>query len=152
MQDCAGDNARRSRRGQDYCATVYWRVPRRHDFSLEPPAATILDALQKKDLATIGVGKISDIFAGRGISRSLGVNEDNSDGMNKTLRVMEEDFSGLCFVNLVDFDMKFGHRRDVDGYARAMTTFDAELGKFLGKMRDDDLLMITADHAGGAGH
>ena len=124
----------------------YERTPRRHDFSLEPPAATILDALQKKNLATIGVGKISDIFAGRGISRSLGVNEDNSDGMNKTLRVMEEDFSGLCFVNLVDFDMKFGHRRDVDGYARAMTTFDAELGKFLGKMRDDDLLMITADH------
>ena len=124
----------------------YERTPRRHDFSLEPPAATILDALQKKNLATIGVGKISDIFAGRGISRSLGVNEDNSDGMNKTLRVMEEDFSGLCFVNLVDFDMKFGHRRDVDGYARAMTTFDAELGDFLNKMRGDDLLMITADH------
>lgn len=124
----------------------YERTPRRHDFSLEPPKETILDALQKKNLATIGVGKISDIFAGRGISRSLGVNEDNSDGMNKTLRVMAEEFSGLCFVNLVDFDMKYGHRRDVDGYARAMTTFDAELGEFLNKMRGDDLLMITADH------
>ncbi len=124
----------------------YERTPRRHDFSLEPPAATILDALHKKNLATIGVGKIQDIFAGRGLSRSLGVNEDNSDGMAKTLRVMEEDFSGLCFVNLVDFDMKFGHRRDVDGYARAMTTFDAELEEFLSKMRGDDLLMITADH------
>lgn len=124
----------------------YERTPRRHDFSLEPPKETILDALQKKNLATIGVGKISDIFAGRGISRSLGVNEDNSDGMNKTLRVMDEEFSGLCFVNLVDFDMKFGHRRDVEGYARAMTTFDAELGEFLNKMRGDDLLMITADH------
>ncbi len=124
----------------------YERTPRRHDFSLEPPAETILDALQKKNLATIGVGKIQDIFAERGISRSLGINESNSDGMNKTFQLMDEDFRGLCFVNLVDFDMKFGHRRDVDGYAQAMTVFDAELGKFLDKMRADDLLMITADH------
>ena len=124
----------------------YERTPRRHDFSLKPPAETILDALNKKNLATIGVGKIQDIFVGQGINRSLGINENNSDGMNKTLRVMDEDFRGLCFVNLVDFDMKFGHRRDVDGYAQAMTTFDAELGEFLSKMRDDDLLMITADH------
>ena len=124
----------------------YERTPRRHDFSLEPPAETILDALQKKNIETIGVGKIQDIFAGRGISRSLGINEDNSDGMNKTLKLMDEDFIGLCFVNLVDFDMKFGHRRDVDGYAQAMTTFDAELGEFLSKMRKDDLLIITADH------
>lgn len=124
----------------------YERTPRRHDFSLKPPAKTILDALNEKNLATIGIGKISDIFAGQGISRSLGVNENNSDGMAKTLRIMDEDFRGLCFVNLVDFDMKFGHRRDVDGYAQAMTTFDAELGEFLTKMREDDLLMITADH------
>ncbi len=124
----------------------YERTPRRHDFSLKPPAKTILDALHENNLATIGVGKISDIFAGQGLSRSLGVNVDNSDGMAKTLRLLDEDFRGLCFVNLVDFDMKFGHRRDVDGYARAMTTFDAELGEFLSKMREDDLLMITADH------
>lgn len=124
----------------------YERTPRRHDFSLKPPADTILDALNKKNLATIGIGKIYDIFAGQGVNRSLGINENNSDGMNKTLRVMDEDFRGLCFVNLVDFDMKFGHRRDVDGYARAMTIFDGELGKFLLKMREDDLLMITADH------
>lgn len=124
----------------------YERTPRRHDFSLKPPAKTILDALNEKNLATIGVGKISDIFAGQGISRSLGVNENNSDGMAKTLRLMDEDFRGLCFVNLVDFDMKFGHRRDVDGYAQAVTTFDAELGEFLSEMREDDLLMITADH------
>ena len=124
----------------------YERTPRRHDFSLKPPAVTILDALQKKNLATIGVGKIQDIFAGQGISRSLGINENNSDGMAKTLRLMDEDFRGLCFVNMVDFDMKFGHRRDVDGYAQAMTTFDIELGEFLSKMRYDDLLMITADH------
>lgn len=124
----------------------YERTPRRHDFSLKPPAKTILDALNEKNLATIGVGKISDIFAGQGISRSLGVNVDNSDGMAKTLRLMDENFRGLCFVNLVDFDMKFGHRRDVDGYAQAMTIFDAQLGEFLTKMREDDLLMITADH------
>lgn len=124
----------------------YERTPRRHDFSLKPPAKTILDALQTKNLATIGVGKIYDIFAGQGVSRSLGVNENNSDGMNKTLKLLAEDFNGLCFVNLVDFDMKFGHRRDVEGYARAMTTFDAELGDFLKNMRDDDLLIITADH------
>ena len=124
----------------------YERTPRRHDFSLKPPAKTILDALNENNLATIGVGKIYDIFAGQGLSRSLGINVDNSDGMAKTLRLADEDFRGLCFVNLVDFDMKFGHRRDVDGYAQAMTTFDAELGEFLRRMRADDLLMITADH------
>ena len=124
----------------------YARTPRRHDFSLKPPAETILDALNKKNLATIGVGKIQDIFAGQGISHSLGINENNSDGMNKTLRLLDENFSGLCFVNLVDFDMKFGHRRDVDGYANALTEFDVQLGEFLAKMRPDDLLMITADH------
>ena len=124
----------------------YERTPRRHDFSLKPPAATILDALQEKNLATIGIGKIFDIFAGQGVSKSLGVNENNSDGMKKAIKLLAEDFRGLCFVNLVDFDMKFGHRRDVEGYARAMTIFDAELSEFLSKMRADDLLMITADH------
>ena len=124
----------------------YERTSRRHDFSLEPPAETILDALKKNNLASIGVGKISDIFAARGITRSLGVNEDNRDGMVKTLRLADEDFRGLCFVNLIDFDMKFGHRRDVDGYAQALTDFDVDLGNFLAKMRADDLLMITADH------
>ena len=102
----------------------YERTPRRHDFSLKPPAATILDALQEKNLATIGVGKIFDIFAGQGVSFSLGVNENNSDGMKKAIKLLAEDFRGLCFINLVDFDMKFGHRRDVEGYARAMTTFE----------------------------
>ena len=124
----------------------YERTPRRHDFSLEPPADTILDVLKKKNLDAIGVGKIADIFANRGITRSLGINEDNVDGMNKTLKLMDEDFTGLCFVNLVDFDMVYGHRRDIDGYAQALTTFDKQLGEFISKMRDDDLLMITADH------
>lgn len=124
----------------------YERTPRRHDFSLEPPAETVLDSLKKNNFDSIGVGKIFDIFAGRGITKNLGINENNSDGMKKTLNLMDENFCGLCFVNLVDFDMKFGHRRDIDGYANAVTIFDKELGKFLEKMRDDDLLMITADH------
>ena len=124
----------------------YERTPRRHDFSLDPTGDTMMDALVRKGLHTIGVGKISDIFAGRGIRRSLGVNRDNVDGMEKTLKVMEEDFTGLCFVNLVDFDMQYGHRRDVDGYAKAATVFDRQLGEFMGKMREEDVLMITADH------
>ena len=124
----------------------YERTPRRHDFSLAPTGDTMLDALRRKGLDTICVGKISDIFAGRGISRSLGINKDNVDGMEKTLKVMEEDFKGLCFVNLVDFDMQYGHRRDVDGYARAATVFDRQLGEFMEKMHEDDVLMITADH------
>ena len=124
----------------------YERTPRRHDFSIAPPGDTLLDALMRKGLDTIGVGKISDIFAGRGISHTLGINEDNVDGMEKTLRLQEEDFTGLCFVNLVDFDMKYGHRRDIDGYARAATVFDGQLGEFLKKMKDEDVLMITADH------
>lgn len=124
----------------------YTRTSRRHDFSLDPTGDTMLDALARKGLATIGVGKISDIFAGRSVSRSLGINKDNNDGMEKTLKLMDEDFTGLCFVNLVDFDMQYGHRRNVDGYAAAATAFDKQLGKFMGKMKDDDVLMITADH------
>ena len=124
----------------------YERTPRRHDFSLEPPKETVLDILKSKGLDVIGVGKIADIFANRGLTRSLGINENNTDGMKKTLKLMDEDFHGLCFVNLVDFDMVYGHRRDVDGYAQAMTDFDRQLGEFMSKMRDDDVLMITADH------
>lgn len=124
----------------------YERTPRRHDFSLEPPKETILDTLKREGFDVIGVGKIADIFANRGLTRSLGVNENNTDGMSKTLRLMDEDFNGLCFVNLVDFDMVYGHRRDVDGYAQAMTDFDAQLGEFMSKMRESDILMITADH------
>ncbi|MBQ7478057.1 MAG: phosphopentomutase [Selenomonadaceae bacterium] len=124
----------------------YQRTPRRHDFSLDPTGDTMMDALRRKGLDTIGVGKISDIFAGRGISRSLGINKDNVDGMEKTIKVMDEDFTGLCFVNLVDFDMQYGHRRDIAGYARAATVFDRQLGEFMARMREDDVLMITADH------
>ena len=123
----------------------YVRTAGRHDFSLRPPA-TMLDRLRKCGYQTIGVGKISDLFAARGLTESLGVNLDNADGMRKTELVAERDFSGLCFVNLVDFDMKYGHRNDAPGYARAISEFDAWLGAFLPKLKKGDLLMITADH------
>ena len=124
----------------------YERTAHRHDFSLDPTGDTMMDALVRKGYEVIGVGKISDIFAGRGITRSTGVNESNADGMEKTLRIQQEDFTGLCFVNLVDFDMAYGHRRDIAGYARATTEFDVQLGTFMENMREDDVLMITADH------
>ena len=121
------------------------RTPRRHDYSLLPPATTVLDLLSERGLATVSVGKIYDIFAGRGLSESNRTT-DNADGMEQTLRIAERDFEGLCFVNLVDFDSVYGHRNDVSGYAAALTAFDAALGRLLPKLREDDLLMITADH------
>ena len=124
----------------------YERTAHRHDFSLDPTGDTMMDALVRQGHEVIAVGKISDIFAGRGVTRSTGVNENNADGMEKTLRIQQEDFTGLCFVNLVDFDMTYGHRRDIAGYARATTEFDVQLGTFMENMREDDVLMITADH------
>ena len=124
----------------------YERTAHRHDFSLDPTGETMMDALVRQGREVIAVGKISDIFAGRGITRSTGVNENNADGMEKTLRIQQEDFTGLCFVNLVDFDMTYGHRRDIAGYARATTEFDVQLGTFMERMHEDDVLMITADH------
>ena len=124
----------------------YERTAHRHDFSLDPTGETMMDALVRQGHEVIAVGKISDIFAGRGVTRSTGVNENNADGMEKTLRIQQEDFTGLCFVNLVDFDMTYGHRRDIAGYARATTEFDVQLGTFMEHMREDDVLMITADH------
>ena len=123
----------------------FTRTANRHDFSLEPPKETVLDALKKAGLATIGVGKIHDIFAGQGISEYV-YNKSNADGMRHTSCYASKDFAGLCFVNLVDFDMQFGHRRDVDGYARALREFDAWLGNFLPTLGQEDLVMITADH------
>lgn len=124
----------------------YERTAHRHDFSLDPTGETMMDALMRRGHEVIAVGKISDIFAGRGVTRSTGVNENNVDGMEKTLRIQQEDFTGLCFVNLVDFDMTYGHRRDIAGYARATTEFDVQLGTFMERMHEDDVLMITADH------
>ena len=121
------------------------RTPRRHDYSLVPPKTTMLDVLKTKGYATRGVGKIYDIFAGKGISDSVRI-QNNVDGMEKTIAMMDEDFKGLCFVNLVDFDMVYGHRNDIDGYAKAATVFDRQLAEMLEKMKDTDIVMITADH------
>ena len=123
----------------------FTRTANRHDFSLEPSTDTILDALQKAGLSTIGVGKIHDIFAGQGLTEHV-YNKSNADGMNHTADYAKQDFTGLCFVNLVDFDMQFGHRRDVDGYAKALSEFDGWLGDFLPTLRETDVVMITADH------
>ena len=121
------------------------RTSRRHDYSLLPPKTTMLDVLMEAGLSTRGVGKIYDIFAGKGISDTVRI-QNNVDGMEKTLEIMDQDFKGLCFVNLVDFDMVYGHRNDIDGYAKAATTFDEQLKSLVGKMKDTDILMITADH------
>lgn len=123
----------------------FTRTANRHDYSLIPPHTTMLDVLKKAGLATISVGKIYDIFAGKSVSESNRTTS-NTHGMQVTLDIQKRDFEGLCFVNLVDFDMKYGHRNDVEGYANAMSEFDVQLGKFLPNMRDDDLLIITADH------
>lgn len=123
----------------------YVRTAKRHDFSLEPPAVTMLDQLQAAGKATIAVGKIKDIFAGKGISEFV-YTGGNAEGIERTLEYLDREFEGLCFINLVDYDMLYGHRRDIDGYAKALTAFDEKLPEILGKMKDEDLLMITADH------
>ena len=123
----------------------FTRTANRRDFSLEPPTDTMLDYVKKAGLDTIAVGKIRDIFAGKGVTRAV-LTHSNREGMEATLALEKEDFHGLCFVNLVDFDMLYGHRNDVDGYARAYAEFDAWLPEFLSGMRENDVLMITADH------
>lgn len=123
----------------------FTRTPYRHDYSLLPPKDTMLDLLKKHGLSVISVGKIADIFAGKGITES-NPTKNNSDGMEKTLRLAERDFNGLVFVNLVDFDSVYGHRNDIDGYAEAVSRFDAELGELLNILRKEDILIITADH------
>lgn len=123
----------------------YQRTPKRHDFSLEPPGETMLDAIKGAGKEVIGVGKIKDIFAGRGIT-SYVYTKGNAEGIERTLEYLDQDFEGLCFVNLVDYDMLYGHRNDIEGYAKALTEFDEALPQMISKMREDDLLMITADH------
>ena len=123
----------------------YVRTANRHDYSLLPVSTTMLDLLAEKGLATISVGKIYDIFAGKSVSENNRTTS-NHHGMEVTIDLQKKDFEGLCFVNLVDFDMKYGHRNDVAGYANAMTEFDGQLATFLDNMREDDLLIITADH------
>ncbi|MGN1150760.1 MAG: phosphopentomutase [Lachnospiraceae bacterium] len=123
----------------------YTRTPKRHDFSLEPPAVTMLDQLKAAGKDVISVGKIKDIFAGKGITDFV-YTKGNEEGIARTLEYLDRDFEGLCFINLVDYDMLYGHRNDIDGYARALTYFDHSLPELMQKLRDDDILMITADH------
>lgn len=123
----------------------YTRTPRRHDFSLEPPRDTALDILKANGKEVIGIGKIYDIFAGKGITkcdRQIGNNAD----MKITAKYQQQNWSGLCFTNLVDFDMQYGHRRDPEGYAAALNEFDSWLGGFMRDMNPEDVLIITADH------
>lgn len=123
----------------------YIRTANRHDFSLAPPGKTMLDLLFENGFDTLSIGKIYDIFARKGIS-DYSFTHSNGEGMELTLKALEKEFTGLCFTNLVDFDMLYGHRNDVDGYAKALFEFDAWLPYFREKMRNDDLLIITADH------
>ena len=126
-------------------APNFTRTSNRHDFSLAPPATTMLDELAHSGKGVLSVGKIVDIFAGRGITEFVRT-RNNDDGIARTLEMLDRDFEGLCFVNLVDFDMVYGHRNDVDGYAKALASFDRALEGILAKLRAEDILMITADH------
>ena len=121
------------------------RTSNRHDYSLEPPKKTLLDAIKEQGLSSIAVGKIYDIFAGIGTTEHV-YNTSNANGMEHALHYANQDFKGLCFVNLVDFDMVYGHRRNIDGYAEALSEFDAWLPKLMEKLGDEDVVMITADH------
>lgn len=121
------------------------RTSRRHDYSLVPPKKTMLNYLKESGKEVRAVGKINDIFAGSGITKTVRT-ANNAEGIERTLEWMEEDFEGLCFTNLVDFDMVYGHRNDVEGYAKALTYFDEKLPLLVEGLRADDLLLITADH------
>lgn len=123
----------------------FQRTPNRRDYALEPFGDTVLDALKEKHLDVIAVGKISDIFVNKGITESH-KSKSSVHGMEQTIEIADKDFTGLCFVNLVDFDAKWGHRRDPQGYKQELESFDALLGQLKAKMKDDDLLIVTADH------
>ncbi len=124
---------------------VYTRTANRHDFSLQPPQDTMLDAIKAADKAVIAVGKITDIFAGRGVTETI-LTHSNEEGMQATIQAVQRVFEGLCFTNLVDFDMVYGHRNNAIGYTEALNAFDRWLGEFLPQLTKEDLLIITADH------
>ena len=121
------------------------RTSRRHDYSLVPPKKTMLNYLSEAGMEVRAVGKIYDIFAGSGITKTVRT-ANNTEGIERTLEWMKEEFEGLCFTNLVDFDMVYGHRNDVEGYAKALSYFDSRLPELVEGLREDDLLLITADH------
>ena len=127
------------------CAADFKRTPRRHDYSLKPPKKTMLDLLSASGKDVIGVGKIYDIFDGEGVTETIRTS-GNTEGIKVMLDLADRDFEGLAFINLVDFDMVYGHRRNIEGYAAAATEFDQGLGEMLKKLRPEDLLIITADH------
>jgi phosphopentomutase len=124
---------------------AYVRTGNRHDYALTPPADTLLDLLTKRGIAVLSIGKVNDLFAGRGVARAIKTHSD-SEGLDRLLEAMRADWSGLVFVNLVDFDTLFGHRNDVEGYAANLERFDARLGEVLSALRESDLLIVTADH------
>ena len=124
---------------------VYTRTANRHDFSLVPPKKTVLNALKDNGKDVIAIGKITDIFAGSGITETI-FTHGNAEGIEKTIEAAKRDFDGLCFTNLVDFDMLYGHRQDKDGYAAALSYFDEKLPEILENLTEDDCLIITADH------
>jgi len=121
------------------------RTPRRHDYAVEPPKPMLMDVLADRQVPVFGIGKIHDIYNGRGVERYV-TTKSNADGMEKLTTAIDERASGLIFCNLVDFDMLYGHRKDVEGFARSLEEFDALLAAFLPRMKSSDLLMITADH------
>lgn len=123
----------------------YKRTSKRHDYSLMPPKKTMLNYLSEAGLDVLAVGKINDIFAGSGVTEMVRT-ANNGEGMDRTLEYAARDFHGLTFTNLVDYDMLYGHRNDVDGYAKALSYFDSRLPELLHAMREEDILMITADH------
>ena len=127
------------------CRKDFRRTPRGHDYSLLPPGRTMLNYLSAAGKDVIAVGKINDIFAGSGITKSFPTS-GNADGQQRLLNLVTTDFDGLAFINLVDFDMLYGHRRDIDGYAEAASSFDKTLGHLLPMLRSEDLFIITADH------
>jgi phosphopentomutase len=124
---------------------AFLRTANRHDYALTPPADTLLDLLTRNGIPVISIGKVRDLFGGRGIARALPARDD-SEGLDRILEVMRSTSSGLVFVNLVDFDTLYGHRNDVNGYARNLEHFDERLGEILTTLRVSDLLVITADH------
>ncbi len=124
----------------------FTRTSNRHDYSVKPPKKTILDKVLEAGLDTIAIGKTSDIFSGQGVTDSRGTNKDNKDGIIKTIDALKEDTKGLIFTNLVDFDMLYGHRRNVEGYKNALEEFDNYLPEIIDNLKDEEILIITADH------
>ncbi len=144
---CTGDYAVGRVIARPFIGTYpeYTRTSGRHDYSLKPVGKTMLNYIEESGKSVMSVGKIVDIFLGEGITEYVKT-ENNSDGIDRTLEFLQKDFEGLCFVNLVDFDMLYGHRNDIDGYAKALAEFDERLAEIMNNMKPDDILLITADH------